>query len=212
MAKFKHGDIFSIRLSNGKYISGRIMLDVKKQCVLSKKIGSDSPLDFFNGTLLVDLYKNISDEPVFSLTEPLIPGIFILDTALKSGQWPIISYEGVDPKCVEFPETLANVQGRLCFQRGEVVLPFPTNASLHDNLEIYPTIHRPEKLPLISNYYLHLEGIIKHMNDEQMRDLKHCDLRFSNYRAEIYALLGEDEDESYYEISSRLGYDISRFY
>ncbi|MFW5720280.1 MAG: hypothetical protein ACOCXT_04615 [Candidatus Dojkabacteria bacterium] len=38
------------------------------------------------------------------------------------------------------------------------------------------------------------------------------DLRFSDVRSKIYTLLGEDEHQSYYQMSTRLGHDIHRFY
>jgi hypothetical protein len=50
------------------------------------------------------------------------------------------------------------------------------------------------------------------LKDIELRSLKDSDLRFTKHRSEIYHLLGEDENQSYYEMSTRLGYDIQRFY
>ena len=36
MARFKHGDIFTVQLPNQQYLFGRILLDLKKQCVKPK--------------------------------------------------------------------------------------------------------------------------------------------------------------------------------
>lgn len=212
MVTYKHGDVFSLQLPGGKYVAGRVILDVHKQCVRRKKITDESSLSFFDGTVLVDLYMHVADEPASDLAERLIAGVFVMDNLLKSGQWPVIGYVEVDPRIVEFPETLANVQGRMCFQRGEVVLPFAAHAPLLDSLMVYPTMHRADKLPMVCNFYLQQAGVIQHVNDDQARDLKYADLRYNEHRSEIYALLGEDESQSYYQMSSRFGHDIARFY
>jgi hypothetical protein len=212
MATYKTGDVFSLQLPDGTYTSGHIVLDVRKQCVRPKKIDANSSLDFFDGTLLVDIYKHVADEPVFEPAERLIAGMFVMNRFLKSGQWPIIDHVDVDPKAVEFPETLANVQGRLCFQRGEVVLPFSRRSPSLDTIEIFPTMHRPVGVPMVCYYYLHREGLIEHIEKDQARDLKIRDLRFTEHRSEIYALLDNDEDQSYYEMSLKHGYDVTRFY
>lgn len=212
MATYKHGDIFSLQLPGGQHVTGRVMLDVRKQCVRTKKITDDSPLSFFDETLLVDVYRKVADEPIADLSERLIAGVFVMDDLLKSGQWPVIGHQEVDPGIVEFPETLANVQGRMYFQRGEVVVPFSTHVSLLDSLMVYPTIHRADNLPMVCNFYLHQAGIIERVDDDQARDLRFSDLRYNEHRSEIYALLGEDAGQSYYQVSSRFGHDLARFY
>ncbi len=42
MVKFKHGDIFIAETEDGKYVSGKILLDVKKQCMKPKLIDLES--------------------------------------------------------------------------------------------------------------------------------------------------------------------------
>jgi hypothetical protein len=76
MSNYKIGDIFSIQLPNQKYIFGRILLDVKKQCVKPKLIDPNSPLSSYDGCLLVEIYKELSDNPNFLGQEKLIPGFF----------------------------------------------------------------------------------------------------------------------------------------
>ncbi len=188
------------------------MLDVSKQCRRPKKIDNDSSLAFFAGTLLVDIYRYVSDEPAFTPAQRLIPGLFIMNNLMKSGQWTIIDHTDVDPHEVEFPETLANVQGRLCFQRGEVVLPFSTHVPLLDSLNVYPTMVRAERIPMLANYYLHQAGLIELVDAAGMSHLAHSDLRFTPHRNEVYALLGEPANEPYHVMARRFGHDITRFY
>jgi hypothetical protein len=42
--------------------------------------------------------------------------------------------------------------------------------------------------------------------------LERLDFRFSHLRRELYEKIRENENESYYEMSIRLGYDIRKFY
>lgn len=212
MARYKTGDIFAIPIAHGLYASGRIMLDVSKQCIRPKKITADSPLDFFAGTLLIDIFRTVAEQPEFAPAERLISGLFVMDDLLKSQQWPIIDQSAVDPQEVEFPETLANVQGRICFQRGEIVLPFANQAPLLDSLNIYPTLHRAEEVPLLCNNYLQQADLIEPAPEDQTSDLEIADLRFTPHRDEVYALLGEPSTEPYHVMAARFGHDIARFY
>lgn len=211
MVKFKHGDIFSFQLQNQKYLCGRILLDVKKQCVKSKLISPDSPLSFYDGTILVEIYRELFDQPTFSSSEVLIPGFFLDVEPIKSGEWAIVDYQEVEPIQVEFPETLALFNGRQCFQKGEIRLDIPQMIEEDESWKIYPTITSPYALPKICLYHLGLHEFLKPAQLETM-NLKRLDLRFSEHRSEIYQMLGEDENQSYYQMSNKFNYDITRFY
>ncbi|ACK72523.1 sugar efflux transporter B [Gloeothece citriformis PCC 7424] len=211
MVSFKHGDIFTFQLPNQKYIFGRILLDVKKQCIKPKLIDPNSPLSFYEGTILVEIYQALSENPTFTPSEILIPGFFLDPEPIKAGEWKIIDYQEVDPLQVEFPETLALVNGRQSFQRGEIILILPQKLDEDETYKIYPTITSPYALPKICLYQL---GLTELLNPAQLKtmNLKRYDLRFSEHRSEIYQMLNENENQSYYQMSKRLGHDITRFY
>jgi hypothetical protein len=211
MSNYKTGDIFSIQLPNQKYIFGRILLDVNKQCVKPKLIDSNSPLSFYDGCLLVEVYKELSDNPNFLGQEKLIPGFFLMPDPIAEQDWLIIDHLEVDPQQVEFPETLSLYNGRQFFQRGEIRLPIPEKLDENDGWDIYPSITSPYALPKICLYYLGLREFLTPAQQNTM-NLERLDFRFSNRRSEIYKIIQEDENQSYYEIASRLGYDITRFY
>jgi len=214
MAKFRTGDIFAFKLPSNEYISGRIMLDVKQQCIRPKLLKADSLLGFFNGSLLVEVYKETSQIPIASRSDVLIPGIFIDSHSLKSGDWIIVGHEDVDPTEVEFPEALLNQGRHPRFVKGEISLQISLSSEDLDRLHLYRTIEPSSILGDICLYYLGRPEEINNprLQDIELRSLKHCDLRFTEYRSEIYQLLCEDENQSYYEMSTRLGYDIRRFY
>jgi hypothetical protein len=214
MTKFKAGDIFTFKLPTKEYMCGRIMLDVKQQCIRPRLLKPDSPLNFFNGSLLVEIYKSTFPEPTANRSELLIPGIFVGSTSLESGEWSITGHEEVDPKEVEFPDALVAHGLRAQFIRGEIALNIDLKEEELKRLGVYRTKKPSGILGEICLYYLGRSDEINNprLRDIELRSLKDSDLRFTAYRSEIYGLLGEDENQSYYEMSTRLGYDIGRFY
>jgi hypothetical protein len=214
MVKFQTGDIFTFKLSTNEYICGRIMLDIKKQCVSPKLLPPDSPLYFFNGSLLLEIYKSTATQPVIDNSEILIPGIFLDSDSLKYGIWSIIGHQDVNPEEVEFPEALISHGLRAQFLRGEVALNIDLKEEELKKINVYQTKKPSGILGEICLYHL---GRIDEINNSwvhsiEVFNLKSSDLRFTQHRSEIYHLLGEKENQSYFEMSSRLGYNIQRFY
>ncbi|MBE9127622.1 MULTISPECIES: Imm26 family immunity protein [unclassified Coleofasciculus] len=214
MTKFKAGDIFTFKLPTSEYMCGRIMLDVKQQCIRPKLIKPESPLVFFNGSVLVEIYKSTFSEPTANRSEVLIPGVFISSNSLESGEWSIIAHETIDPKEVEFPESLVARGLRAQFIRGEIALDIDLREEELERINVYRTKKPSGIIGEICLYYLGRADEINNprLKDIELRSLKDSDLRFAKHRSEIYHLLGEDENQSYYEMSTRLGYDIQRFY
>jgi hypothetical protein len=214
MTKLKAGDIFTFQLPTKEYMCGRIMLDVKQQCIRPRLLKPDSPLNFFNGSLLVEIYKSTFPEPTANHSEILIPGVFIGSNSLESGEWSIIDHEDVDPKEVAFPESVVSRGLDAQFVRGEIALDIDLQKEELERINVYGTKKPSGILGEICLYYLGRSDEINNprLRDIELRSLKDSDLRFTAYRSEIYRLLGEDENQSYYEMSTRLGYDIGRFY
>lgn len=216
MTNFKAGDIFTFQLPNQQYGFGRILLDVSRQCIEPNFIDKSSSLDFFAGCILVELYKQISDKPVLTNLEIIIPGIYCMEDELDS-MWTIVGHEKIDPLQVDFPEYLSRYNVRDCFEKGEVRLFFPKKALRYPNrtivkrLGIRPNFGGAGGLPYICLYYSNLKHLITPMSPEAY-NLTDSDLRLSPHRSKIYKMLEEDENQSYSEMSSKLGLDISRFY
>jgi hypothetical protein len=93
--RFKAGDIFALELPTGEYVTGRVLLDVKHQCIRPKLLLSDSPLSFFNGAVLTEIYKQSFPEPTTERSEILISGIWTDSGSFKRGRWNIIGYEAL---------------------------------------------------------------------------------------------------------------------
>jgi Immunity protein 26/Double zinc ribbon len=214
MPKFKTGDLFAIKISEGEYVNGRVLLDVKRQCIKPRLVKPDSALGFFNGAILVETYRETFAEPTARLSEVLIPGTFVDTYALESGKWQVLGNVGVEPTRVEFPEALVGSGYRSQFLRGEVSLPLSLSGEDRDEINVLGTINPSGMLGDTCLYYLGRKDEItkRWVNGVETASLAHSDLRFSKYRSEVYRLLGEDEGQSYFEMAMRHGYDIRRFY
>jgi Immunity protein 26 len=213
--KFKAGDIFSLELPTGEYVTGRVLLDVKNQCIRPKLIPSDSPLGFFNGYVLTEIYRQTFSKPTAERSEVLIPGVWTDSGSLKDGDWPIIGHEEVDPTKVEFPEAFILRGSRtILFLKGEIKVPIEMTYEEYEQLSIRNSKGTSGWLGETCLYYLGRKDEINDPNqlDVELRSLKHSDLRFNEFRSEAYRRLDEDENISYFEMSLKHGYDIRRFY
>lgn len=168
-------------------------------------------MTFFGGSLLVETYRRLSDTPDFGESEVLLKGVFVDARSLKRGHWKIIDHQAVDPTQVEFPEGLVATGRGANFQRGEINLPVALSGQDVHRIAVFPTQQSSLALADISLYYLGLKRLIEHEYGDS-RHLRYSDLRFSDHRSKIYQLLGEDESQTYYQMSMQLGYDIARFY
>jgi Immunity protein 26 len=216
--KFKAGDIFSLQLPTEEYMTGRILLDVNRQCIRPRLLTSDSPLGFHNGHILIEIYKQTFSRPNSSRSDILIPGIWTDPGMLERGLWEIIDHETIDPSRVEFPESfIGSGPEIILFRRGELELPINMTRDEYDRLEILGTTHASGIIEeMICLYYLDrkddLRKYVPDLVDLELASLKHSDIRFNDFRSEAYLRLGEDENQSYFEMALKHGYDLRRFY
>jgi hypothetical protein len=211
---FRAGDIFAFELVNNEWLCGRVMLDIKQQCIKPRLLKPDSPLVSFNGYLLVDVYRDVFEKPTAAQSEILIPGVFVSTGSLESGSWPIVGYDEIDPTQVEFPESLGGRGRQNLFIRGEITLPIDLSFAEINRLNVYSAMYPSRILNEICLYHLGRANEIDNprLRDVELRSLSSSVLRFTEHRSEIYRLLGKDETLSYYEMSTQLGHDIRRFY
>lgn len=211
----KPGDIFSFPVKNGELGFGRVMLNIQTQCISSGKIDDDNPLRIHQDVVLVEIYSQTSEGDMPDSWDVLIPGILTHDDWIKRGMWKTVGSDKVDPHGVEFPEGLSiETVSTAALIRGELALPLEMKAEKVDAIGIHPGTKAGWIFGAIVLYHLGREDEIDvpRLNDTSKLDLANYDLRFSEHRSGIYAQLGEDADESYYELSKRKGFDLARFY
>jgi hypothetical protein len=205
MPNFKTGDVFRLQLSDDQAVSGRVMLDIYRQCVQPRRIDSQSPLAFFNKALLVEIYRQDTPFPVRDGAKLLIPGCFVSSAPVASGEWPVIGHEDIDPATVEFPAGLGTEGPEPHFYRGEVILPISLDFHEVMRMNVFPTKLASSEMPKLCENYL--SGKVS-----AMPNLANTDLRFSTYRDGVYRALGEDPTQPYSSFLARYGFDLGRFY
>lgn len=218
MKNFKTGDIFVFPLPTGEWMCGRIMFDIKNQCIHPKLLDQNSPLLSLPKSLLVEVYQLVSPSPEvkedhITFTDVLIPGIFISTGCFENERWRIIGYREVDPTNVEFPETLINKGPKGYFVRGEVELPIEISFKKIREISCYKTEYPCGILGEIALCQLGQSDAIKKPEATiNLSNLSRSDLRFSPYRNGIYEQLNESTDQSYDQMAKRKGFDLGRFY
>jgi hypothetical protein len=213
MAPIKAGDIFSIPLPDSRYLTGRVMLDVA-QALKRGLIKPGTSLGFQSGSLLIEMYREISESPSPIVSQVLLPGVFVgkdLFSPRAERRWQVIAHQPIDPTRVEFPEALLGYKRMTMFIRGQIEIPVPIDTEAIDEFESRPGTVSAHGLADLCLYYLDLKHLIRHGNAEAMH-LRRTDLRFTSRREEVYRLMREDPKQSYHEMSTRHGYDISLLY
>ena len=209
---YRAGDLFSVPLPDGTSASARILLDVTAQCMLPKRVPRTSPLKPFEGTLLVEVYR----EPVTAAGATpaiAIPGVFIDPeplTARGKDRWSIAGHAAVDPARVAFPEALTYGDHRVRFVAGEIERTIQIDQQHLERFTTRPSFMNPARFVAVCCYYLGRKHLLGEAA-EQMT-LRKSDLRFNDDRDEIYRYMGEDPAQSYYEAAKAMGFDLARFY
>jgi len=206
MAKYKHGDIFANIMEDGRYMFGRLLMDVKKQCVNKKLIDNTSSLASYSGTFLIEIYKEISTQKKLTNADVMIHGIFVTPFALKDGTWEIIDHIPVDPTKVDFQEGLVSDVRKLYFIKGELQLEIPKPPAYQEKIGVGLYMEACGNIDQMLDFYLHNSPV------DPKGPLYKSDLRYNNYRKEVYSLIKEDINQSYHEMAQKHGFDLSRFY
>jgi hypothetical protein len=211
MGKPKHGDIFAVPLPDGTYLCGRVMLDIAS-CRKRRLVPSGCPLAFLAGAFLIEMYRQVQPRPEYTPSAVLVPGAFV-DPDEVGGDWPIIAHQAVDPRAVEFPESLIGRMtpiGQVAFECGEMRIPLPLKHAELDRVGEYSTFHSILLWPYTCLRMLGREGEVP--LDYKMATLSGSDLRFSAHRNRIYKHLPFKKELSYFEKQAQLGLHLERLY
>lgn len=212
---YKAGDIFTIEIADNEFAFGRVVFDAKGQGIDKGLINSGSTLALTEkDTIFIEIFKQTSNEQTFdkSNLDILIPGIFTLNLDLVDFLWKIVDYIEIDPIQVDFPEFLS-VDGPFNgkFIKGEIEQQVEISMPEVEEIMIYPSIKSVITIP---EYILHALGRENEIRENRrpLRDMKVNDLRFSDYREKVYALLPPEFKKPYYELAKEKGFDLARFY
>jgi hypothetical protein len=210
------GDIFYV-FYKGKYVFGRILLDVKR--IIKKE--PKHTYWFFGSCFLAEIYKGLYDEPKLATSEIILPSSFVERSSLngRSGRdvdWIFYGNNPVNYKKLDFPETLVETNNIIYFIKGDVSLPvkkFPPGVvgKYDGSVEKYNPSREFSYYGLVEQA-LYLQGrmdLMEYPGDRFSAD----DLRFQEKdRNFIYNQINENINTPYYELALKHGFDLGRFY
>lgn len=212
--KLEEGDIFYVKRKD-KYFFGKILLDVSDR-ILKKEEGNLG-FKFYSGCCLAAVYKGIYDEPILNTDEFILPGIFVFKKFFYSKKykvdWTYYNHESIDFKKIDFPESLQSVHEKgICFKKGELEIKTDLTEQQYDNeFKIIGGIKG--SFDALIDIASHYQGADDLMEVKRVVFLDSSDFRFAlEKRKEVYKRIGQDMNQSYYEMALKHGFDLGRFY
>lgn len=211
MKKLAHGTLFAVPLPDGTYLPGRVILDIYG-CFKRRLFSEDSPLPGLGKGFLVEMYSKATNAAEFCNSRILIPGAFV-ETDNLAVSWPVVGHLAVNPRTVEFPESLVcymHQNGEVAFECGEIRIPLPLELDDLDRIGVLMGRHSAYYWPYIC---LKEMGREAEFPDECNKDsLAENDLRFSAARKKVYKHLPFKMKQSYYEKQKQMGLNLERLY
>lgn len=213
---YKVGDIFSFPISNEEFGFGRILFDPYEQGILRKIIDKTSALYFTDKIIFVEIYKDTSTEKgkVPNEFEILIPGIFTGNGFVNKNIWHIYKNIKVNPYEIDFPEFISyGGLEKSVFTKGEIRHEIPLSFKEAEDLNLAPASKPGLIFGELVLYNTGRKDEIKDPNlDVELRNKSKLDLRFSEFKKDIYKLIDNNIIEDYHSYSKENGFDIERFY
>jgi hypothetical protein len=222
--KLAPGDLFYLALPGPLYVTGRVLFDVEKQyhrlvdCKALAGAGGNNYFDWYKGEQLVEMYAGIYDqEPGAVAANPtvLIPAAFMVALDSRANDeigYGILGNRPVDYTQIEFPEVLDNDEMRdeVWLDRGELHLLSRLSFKESEQIDIRAGSHWVE---VIGDACLFLQNRADLITGFADTDYLENDLRrHPELRQRIYAEMGLDHRQSYYELARQRGLDLGRFY
>src|SRR5262249_24874646 len=224
MKEMAHGTLFAVPLPDGSFLCGRVMLDIRG-CLKRHLFPATSPLPGLGKAHLIEMYSAVTPVPEYVPSPLLLPRPFIAPSPLLvpgafieswevGRSWPIIGHMPVDPKSVEFPESLIGFShpgGGVAFECGEISIPLPLSYyDLMDRIAIFMGRHSAFLWPYTC---LRAMGREKEVPVEyKTATLTDNDLRLSPHREEVYQYLPFAMADSYFQKQAQLGLHLERLY
>ena len=198
MKKNAHGTVFAVPLPDGTFVTGRVMLDINA-CLKRRLFPADSPLPGLGQAYLVDMYSAVTRTPESILSAPLVRGAF-LESDEVGESWPVVGHKAVDPREVEFPETIIGFmtpEGECAFECGEMRLPLPFQDRETEKMGEFKARHSAFIWPFTCLRMLGRDNEVP--TDYKTASLQGTDLRQSQYRRTVYEYLPFSMARSYFE-------------
>lgn len=207
----KTGTLFAIPLSEVGFVTGHVVLSLDDP-ETRRRVGKKSRLNE-RGTLLLDVLGPPTPEPDAVASHQLVRGIWTDAGPLEgppAARWTVIGHREVEAARVEFPERVIWNMGPR-FERGEILKPLSIDSAEVDSIGCkQPFI----SLAALAKICLSLVGRADLLGTKAILFQLDggIDLRYHPRRAEIYRILGEDPDRSYWDWATAEGLDPGRLW
>lgn len=214
--KVRTGDIFSVEVSKNEFIFGRVLFDVVNQYMergFDKEI--NNYMGFFNKCFLIETFVGV--HPSFEsidIKEKAVISSFVSKDFFEDNDFEcnIIHNIKIDAKKVSFPEVLSLINSNYFFSVGELQIPISLTKEEYERIKVNPCFG--------SGYWdivatLDLSGRTDLIEDGDQMDnyFRYSDIRsLPDIRKIIYSRIGEDLNQSYYELALKNDFDLARLY
>jgi hypothetical protein len=207
------GETFAFPLTPREWLSGRVLLDVKAQCVKPKRLNPDSALGFYSQACLVEIYATPTAQPEVRAEEILVPSMFIYYPGSK-GDWQVLGTVAVDPTRVDFPQALIHCGITPHLTWGELSLPITLTYEEADAMHVRGSVHGAGLVPAKCMVALGRGGELDPVVYPNLPylSLASTDLRRSPHADRVFAAAGLADRGTYYEEALARGFDLARFY
>lgn len=212
--KLPHGEIFAVPLPGGAFLHGRILLDING--TLKRRLfPEDASLTALGRAYLVEMYSVVRSSIGYKPSAVLIPGAIVDAKEANEiwADWSIVGHNAVDPKKIEFPETLIGFQhpqGEIAYECGEIRIPLPLKRNQLSAINQYSARHSAFLWPFVCLWELGRRTDVP--KEYKTARIDGTDLRISPYRNQVYAYLPFKMETSYFEKQKTLGLQFERLY
>jgi hypothetical protein len=214
-AKYKTGDLFSIKVAENEYIFGRILFDPNEQYL--KKIPKEqqfSCLDFFGKCVLIETFTGVfSSSNEIDYNKIAVKSSFVSNKIFIREDVEILDNKKINPVDVSFPEIISSFNSNYYFSVGELKIPINITTKERDDIHVYPSYGSGYWEMVATLVYSKREDLVEEKNHIHDNYFTSEDLRSKpDIRRKIYKMISEDPNQSYYEMALRHGFDLARLY
>ena len=212
MAKIKIGDLVRVKLLNDMYMWVHVLFDSQFIVKGKKEINPYNYFYFYASCYLVNIYSQISTEEELKDDTIFFKGVFI--PRKHFAKETIISNIPVDYRQIDFPEHTGGLNSSFWLSKGELALGSIPKEKIHEWNDRFNGGFRD--IYSVADSLLYMQNRKSEMQRTNYRDTWKFiprDFRFyPEYRKEVYGIIGEDPNQSYYELALKHGFDLARFY
>lgn len=212
MAKIKIGDLVRVKLLNDMYMWVHVLFDTPNEKQREKmNLNTNNYFYVYSSCYLVNVYSQISKDDELKDNSVFFKGIFVPKKHLTKGI--IISNIEVDYNQIDFPENTGGYNSENWLSKGELTLGSIPEEKIREWNDRFNSSFKD--IYSVADDVLYMQNRKSEMQRTYSDNWNHIPKDFRFYpecRKEVYDMIGEDPNLSYYELALKHGFDLARFY